>query len=76
VAARMRYGGASLDEATRAVVFEDLASHGIGAGLVAIDARGEVAAPYNTLGMARGWIGVDGALRVGTHAEIFAMEPG
>jgi len=75
VAARMRYAGATLAEATRAVVFEDLHSHGIGAGLVAVDARGEVAAPYNTLGMARGWIGVDGAMRVGTHAELFAMEP-
>lgn len=70
VAARMHYGGASLAEAARAVVFEDLASHGVGAGMIAIDARGGVAAPYNTLGMARGWVGVDGRLRVGTHEEM------
>jgi len=73
VAARMRYAGATLAEATSAVVFEDLHSHGIGAGLAAVDARGEVALPYNTLGMARGWIGVDGAMRVATHAELFDL---
>lgn len=72
VAARMRYGGASLDEATR-LVLEGLASHRIGAGMIAIDAQGAVAAPYNTLGMARGWIGVDGRLRVGTHGQMFDL---
>jgi beta-aspartyl-peptidase (threonine type) len=75
VAARMRYAGASLAEATRAVVFETLAAHSIGAGLVAIDAQGRIEAPFNTIGMARGWIGADGRLQVGTHAEMRPMEP-
>lgn len=73
VAARMRYAGASLAEATRAVVFDDLASHGIGAGLVAVDARGHLALPYNTLGMARGWIDADGTIQVGTHEAMTDM---
>jgi beta-aspartyl-peptidase (threonine type) len=73
VVARMHYGGQSLDEATRALVFESLAGHGIGAGMVAIDASGRVLAPYNTTGMARGWIGDDGVPHVATHAEVFRM---
>ena len=40
VAARIHYAGQSLDEATRTLVFETLASHKIGAGMVALGATG------------------------------------
>ncbi|HJQ59359.1 MAG TPA: isoaspartyl peptidase/L-asparaginase [Vineibacter sp.] len=76
--ARMRYGGQSLRQATDSLVFEVVAAHKIGAGLVAIDATGQVCAPFNTLGMARGWIAPDGVLCVATHQEvsrIAALEP-
>jgi beta-aspartyl-peptidase (threonine type) len=73
IAARLRYGGQTLAQAADRVVFEDLAAYRIGAGLVAVDAGGAIVAPFNTLGMARGWIGADGAVRVGTHAEMIEM---
>jgi L-asparaginase / beta-aspartyl-peptidase len=74
VAARMDYTGRTLAEAADAVVFEALSSHKIGAGLVAIDTRGNVVAPFNTLGMARGWIGPDGATHVATHKDVHRIE--
>lgn len=73
VAARMMYRGQSLDDATRALVFETLSSHKIGAGMVACDAAGNVVTPYNTLGMYRGRVSADGRCVVATHAEEFVM---
>jgi beta-aspartyl-peptidase (threonine type) len=73
VAARMSYAGQTLEQATDALVFDVLPTHKIGAGLVAVDAAGRVRAPFNTLGMARGWIGADGAVNVATHKDVFAM---
>lgn len=73
IAARMEYAGRSLEQATNTLVFDILSSHKIGAGLVAVDSAGQVRAPFNTLGMARGWIGADGALCVGTHQDVFRL---
>ena len=75
VAARMEYLGHTLEQATNAMVFEVLASHKIGAGMVAVDAVGHVHAPFNTLGMARGWIEADGVVNVATHKDVHRMEP-
>ena len=65
----MDYAGQTVRQAGDAVV-EVLSSHRIGAGLVAVDAAGRVHAPFNTIGMARGWIGADGALQVATHKKM------
>ncbi len=73
IAARMQYAGEALEAATRTVVFETLASHKIGAGLVALGAEGNPVAPYNTLGMYRGWITTGGQLVVATHKEWHPM---
>lgn len=72
VTARMLYGGKSLDQAT-AEVIEAVGSHGIGAGMVAIDASGKVLTPFNTLGMYRGWIMADGRVVAGTHEDLHDM---
>jgi beta-aspartyl-peptidase (threonine type) len=74
VAARMSYAGHMLKQATDALVFDVLASHKIGAGMVAVDARGQVYAPFNTLGMARGWAGPDGVYHVATHADVISQK--
>ena len=66
----MTYGGQALEDAANAVIFDTLASHEIGAGLVACDTSGNVYAPFNTLGMYRGWISTDGELSVATHHEV------
>lgn len=77
VYARMHYAGQSLDEACHAVVFDTLSSHRIGAGLIACDGMGRIVAPFNTLGMFRGWIaGLDGptpSVIVGSHADLHDM---
>ena len=73
LAARMCYGGQRLEDAAKALVYETLASHDIGAGLVALGATGNPVAPFNTLGMYRGWISTDGALTVATHRDLYPM---
>ena len=71
IAARMRYAGHALEQASDHLVHDLMHGHGIGAGLVAVDAQGRVRAPFNTLGMARGWIDATGHLHVATHQEVF-----
>lgn len=53
--ARMLYSGESLDAAAQAAIAA-VTDLGGGAGLCAVDAAGNVALPYNTEGMYRGWI--------------------
>lgn len=52
IAARMRYGGQSLDEASRALVFDTLEKDD--GGVIAVDRAGNVAMPFNSTGMYRG----------------------
>lgn len=73
VAARMMYARQSLTQATDALVHETFGALKVGAGVVAIDGTGRVVAPYNTLGMYRGWIMADGRIVVATHAEEHVM---
>lgn len=73
LAARMHYGGQALKDAANALVFDTLASHNIGAGMVTLGATGNPFAPYNTLGMYRGWITASGEMTVATHAQLYAM---
>ncbi|KZC00441.1 Isoaspartyl peptidase [Methylobacterium radiotolerans] len=54
VCARMAYGGQDLAAAARAVVEDALPAVGGRGGLIAVDARGRVAMPFNTEGMYRG----------------------
>ena len=75
LAARMHYGGQALQDAANVLVFETLASHKIGAGMVTLGATGNPFAPYNTLGMYRGWVTTEGDMTVATHAELHAMGP-
>ncbi|WP_263910557.1 isoaspartyl peptidase/L-asparaginase [Achromobacter sp. 79A6] len=55
VAAQMEYCGASLETAADRVVMEKLPTIGGKGGLVAVDAQGNVALPFNTEGMYRGY---------------------
>lgn len=56
VCARMAYGGRSLEDAARAVVEDTLPSVGGRGGLIAVDASGRIAMPFNTEGMYRGHV--------------------
>lgn len=53
--ARMVYGGVSLSEAAEAVVLKKLVEKGGEGGLIAVDKDGNVALPFNSEGMYRGW---------------------
>lgn len=53
VHARMRYAHQSLEEATQGALDEHLTSAGGQGGLIALSKNGEIALPYNSLGMYR-----------------------
>ena len=59
--------------AADALIHDVMKPYKIGAGLIAVDAKGRIAAPYNTLGMARGWVGPDGVMHVGTHETMKSL---
>ena len=61
ICARMAYRGDSLQAAAGAVVMEVIPAHGGDGGVIALDAQGNIAMPFNTPGMYRGWIGADGS---------------
>jgi len=58
IAARMRYSGASLQEAAEAVMYQEIPSIGGKGGLIAVDAQGNIVLPFNTEGMYRGYMRV------------------
>ena len=55
VAAMMEFGGVTLEEAAAKVVHERLAAINGQGGLIAVDGRGNIAMPFNTEGMYRGY---------------------
>jgi beta-aspartyl-peptidase (threonine type) len=73
IASRVAYLGETLEIAADRVIMHNLAGYGIGAGIVALDAEGQITAPYNTDGMFRGWITQDGELSVATHGDVLSM---
>jgi L-asparaginase / beta-aspartyl-peptidase len=66
IAARMRIGGQPLARAAADVVAE-LREHGGDGGVIAVDAAGRIAMPFNSSGMYRGSVDADGILRTGIY---------
>ncbi len=56
IAALMEYRGLSLQEAAEMVILEKVAKLGGAGGVIALDRAGNIATPFNTAGMYRGWI--------------------
>lgn len=69
ICARMRYGGQTLAVAADAVLMEDVPKLGGDGGVIAIDGKGSIRMPFNTAGMYRGWITVDGERGVAIFAD-------
>lgn len=69
VAAMMRYAGLDLATAASGVIHGRLGQLGGTGGIIALDREGNVAAPFNTPGMLRGWIGTDGEMVVELFRE-------
>lgn len=70
ICARMTYLGETPEQAGRAVINEQIPALGGDGGAIILSASGEAAAPFNTPGMYRGWIGADGV----PHVAIFKDE--
>ncbi len=68
IACRMKYQGANLHEASNAAV-EFLREFGGEGGLIAVDNQGNVALPFNSDGMYRGWITEYGEFNVRIYAD-------
>lgn len=60
VSCLMEYKGYSLEQATNEVIHERLLKIGGDGGLIAVDAKGNIAMPFNTEGMYRAAITTDG----------------
>jgi beta-aspartyl-peptidase (threonine type) len=69
VSALIEYAGLDVHGAARRVVWESLPPLGGHGGLIAVGASGEVALPFNTEGMYRGWARVGQAPRVAIYAD-------
>ncbi len=55
IAAMMEYGNKSLNEASEYIINKKLVEKGGTGGIIALDRKGNIAMPFNTEGMYRGW---------------------
>jgi beta-aspartyl-peptidase (threonine type) len=65
----MQFGAATLEEAARTVVMEELVADDGEGGIVAVDTAGKVALVFNTPGMYRASIDADGHKIVGIYGD-------
>ena len=63
--------GEPIERAAAEVINQEIPSLGGDGGAIALDASGNIAMPFNTDGMYRGWIGADGV----AHVAIYDDEP-
>ncbi|HEY8851085.1 MAG TPA: isoaspartyl peptidase/L-asparaginase [Gemmatimonadaceae bacterium] len=69
ICARVRYTGVSVQRAADDVVMKELVAQHGGGGVIAMDARGNVATSFNTPGMYRGWVTSDGRITVKIYKD-------
>lgn len=69
ISALMEYKGLSLQEAARQVIMEKLTALGGTGGVIAIDKDGNMAMPFNTDGMYRGWVDRNGKITVKIYRD-------
>jgi beta-aspartyl-peptidase (threonine type) len=67
ISARMQHGGQSLAQAANAVIHGTLTDMGGTGGVVALDRDGNIAMPFNTSGMYRGYIDQDGTATIAIY---------
>lgn len=69
ICAKMRLTGTGLTEAASSVIHGKLTDMGGGGGVIAIDRLGNIAMPFNTKGMYRGYINTSGDLLVKIYSD-------
>jgi isoaspartyl peptidase/L-asparaginase-like protein (Ntn-hydrolase superfamily) len=74
---RMMHGGVSLAEACRGAIFDEMGALGGDGGVVAVDAKGNIALVFNSTGMFRAWahpadrgVAMFGGTGTGTGGEL------
>jgi beta-aspartyl-peptidase (threonine type) len=69
ICARMRYQGASLEQAAESVINSVLVEAGGDGGVIAMDQNGQIAMPFNTEGMYRAAIDTDGQMTIAIYGD-------
>jgi beta-aspartyl-peptidase (threonine type) len=69
VAALIKYTKTDVTTAAKKVIHEVLPAHSGKGGLIALDAAGNIATPFNTPGMFHAWIKADGTVHVAIFEE-------
>jgi beta-aspartyl-peptidase (threonine type) len=69
ICARVAYKGDSIEAAAKAVVMDVVPALGGDGGVIALDAKGNYAMPFNTQGMYRGTIDADGKVTIAIFAD-------
>jgi L-asparaginase / beta-aspartyl-peptidase len=69
IAAIMKYKGLSVAEAAEVVVMHKLKSQGAAGGIIAVDKSGNIAMPFNTTGMFRGYVKAGGEMKVAMFGD-------
>jgi len=69
IAALMKYRGMTVQAAADEVINKKLKAVEGEGGVIALDAKGNFAMPFNSEGMYRGWIGADGVPKVSIYKD-------
>jgi beta-aspartyl-peptidase (threonine type) len=69
ICARVEYRGEPISQAADDVVMKAVPKLGGDGGVIALDADGNFATPFNTQGMFRGWIDKDGKMHIAIFVE-------
>ena len=69
ICARVEYRGEAVAQAAKEVVMDVVPRLGGDGGVIALDADGNFATPFNTEGMFRGWVDKDGKIHISIFAE-------
>lgn len=69
ICARVRYSGVSIRQAADDVVMKELVAQRGEGGVIAMDRRGNIATPFNSSGMYRGWVTKDGKITVKIYKD-------
>ena len=69
ISAIMKYKGLSLEEAAEEVIMHKLKQLGGTGGIIGVDNKGNIAMPFNTTGMFRGYVKSGGEMKVAIFGE-------
>ncbi len=69
ISALMAYRNLTIEKASRAVVMDKLVELGGAGGVIAMDAQGNIAMPFSTSGMYRGFVDRNGNMAVKIYAD-------